>query len=78
MWRDLPRAVAATRNIAERSEFMLKDLGYRFPDYPLPPGETPDSYLRTLTYRGARERWRSEFDREQRFRRQLEHGGRPS
>ena len=73
VWRDLPRAVAATRNIAERCEFTLKDLGYRFPDYPLPPGETPDSYLRTLTYRGARERWRSEFDREQRFRRQLEH-----
>ena len=34
-----------------------RDLGYRFPDYPLPPGETPDSYLRALTYAGARERW---------------------
>ena len=45
LFRDLPGAVAATRAIAERCAFTLCDLGYRFPDYPLPPGETPDSYL---------------------------------
>ena len=38
-----------TREVADRCAFTLKDLGYRFPDYPLPPGETPDSYLRALT-----------------------------
>jgi error-prone DNA polymerase len=54
VWRDLPRAVAATRRIAERCEFTLKDLGYRFPDYPLPPGETPDGYLHThLSWRAG-------------------------
>jgi error-prone DNA polymerase len=43
LFRDLPGAVAATRTIAERCAFQLCDMGYRFPDYPLPPGETPDS-----------------------------------
>ncbi len=57
LFPDLPRAIAMTREIAGRCEFSLTDLGYRFPDYPLPPGETPDSYLRALTYAGARERW---------------------
>ena len=66
MFRDLPRAIAATRTIADRCEFTLKDLGYRFPDYPLPPGETPDSYLRALTEAGARERWRRPDDRTRR------------
>ncbi|MGH7931867.1 MAG: PHP domain-containing protein, partial [Candidatus Binataceae bacterium] len=56
-FRDVPGAVAATREIAARCEFTLKDLGYRFPDYPLPPGETSDSYLRALTAAGARDRW---------------------
>ncbi len=70
MFRDLPRAIAATRTIADRCEFTLRDLGYRFPDYPLPPGETPDSYLRALTEAGARERWQRLDDR---IRRQLDH-----
>ncbi len=71
MFRDLPTAVAASRVIAERCNFQLCDMGYRFPDYPLPPNETPDSYLRILTYAGARERWRGAID--DRTRRQLEH-----
>ncbi len=71
LFRDLPAAVAATRAIAERCAFQLSDMGYRFPDYPLPPGETPDSYLRILTYAGARQRWRGAID--DRTRRQLEH-----
>ena len=29
--------------LAARLDFTLADLGYRFPDYPLPPGETPSS-----------------------------------
>src|SRR5207249_3335537 len=36
----------------------LADLGYRFPDYPLPPAETPDSFLRQVTWNGARTRFR--------------------
>jgi error-prone DNA polymerase len=71
LFRDLPAAVAASRAIAERCTFQLCDMGYRFPDYPLPPGETADGYLRILTYAGARERWRGAID--DRTRRQLEH-----
>ena len=71
LFRDQPGAVAASRAIAERCAFQLCDMGYRFPDYPLPPGETPDSYLRILTYAGARERWRGAMD--DRTRHQLEH-----
>ena len=44
---------------AERLEFDLtRDLGYRFPDYPLPPTETPISHLRQVTWNGARARYR--------------------
>ncbi|MEA2680261.1 MAG: error-prone polymerase, partial [Candidatus Binataceae bacterium] len=71
LFRDLPGAIAASRAIAERCAFQLCDMGYRFPDYPLPPGETPDSYLRILTYAGARERWRGKID--DRTKKQLEH-----
>jgi len=71
LFPDLPRAIAMTREIANRCEFTLTDLGYRFPDYPLPPGETLDSYLRALTYAGARDRWGRALD--DRTRRQLEH-----
>jgi len=70
LFKDLPGALAMTREVAARCEFTLTDLGYRFPDYPLPPGETPDSYLRALTYAGARDRWRTIDDR---TRRQLKH-----
>ena len=35
----------------------LKDLGYRFPEFPLPPGQTPLGYLRELTERGVRARY---------------------
>ncbi|MBP1684443.1 MAG: dnaE2 [Deltaproteobacteria bacterium] len=70
LFRDLPEAVANTRRIAEQCEFTLADLGYRFPDYPLPPGETPIGYLRALTYGGARERYGTISAR---VRRQLDH-----
>jgi error-prone DNA polymerase len=70
LFADLPEAIAASREIAARCAFTLKDLGYRFPEYPLPQGETPDSFLRALTFAGARERWGSPNER---TRRQLEH-----
>jgi error-prone DNA polymerase len=52
-----PDAIASTGELATRLTFTLKNLGYRFPDYPLPPGETPISYLAALAERGARERY---------------------
>ena len=40
LFRDRPDAVRATRAIAERCAFTLANLGYTFPDYDVPPGET--------------------------------------
>ena len=50
LFADTPRAVSAAAELADRLDFTLSDLGYRFPDYPLPPGETPSSYLRQVTW----------------------------
>ncbi|MCY3934124.1 MAG: error-prone DNA polymerase [Acidobacteria bacterium] len=58
LFADLPQAVHAAHELAEELDFTLADLGYRFPDYPVPEGETPISHLRELTWQGARERFR--------------------
>lgn len=70
LFRDLPEALANTRAVAERCEFTLADLGYRFPEFPLPAGETPLGHLRTLAYQGARGRYGAITAR---VRHQLEH-----
>ncbi|PYO28123.1 MAG: error-prone DNA polymerase, partial [Candidatus Rokuibacteriota bacterium] len=54
---DCPEAVANTGELALRLGFTLKHLGYQFPDYPLPPGETPMGFLRALCARGVRTRY---------------------
>jgi error-prone DNA polymerase len=54
---DRPEWVRATREVAERCAFTLRDLGYRFPEFPPPPGETQASWLRDLTLAGARRRY---------------------
>ncbi len=58
LFADLPRALAASAELAAALDFTLADLGYRFPEYPLPPGETPSSYLRHIAWNGARARFR--------------------
>ncbi len=57
LFSDCPEAVANTGELALRLGFTLKNLGYQFPDYPLPPGEAPLGHLRALCERGARERY---------------------
>jgi len=66
LFSDLPHAVAESVELADRLDFTLADLGYRFPDYPLPPGETMSSYLRQLTWNEARARFRPLTARAQR------------
>jgi error-prone DNA polymerase len=58
LFADLPEAIDRTMELASRLDFTLASLGYRFPDYPLPPGETPISYLRQMAWNGARARFR--------------------
>jgi error-prone DNA polymerase len=57
LFADLPEAIANTVELSSRLEFTLEDLGYEFPRYPVPPGETMTSFLRHRTYEGARERY---------------------
>ncbi len=58
LFRDLPEAIAHTEEASRRLQFTLNDLGYEFPKYPVPEGETMDSFLRKRTYEGARNRYR--------------------
>ncbi len=59
LFTDLPEAVSNTERLAERLEFTLANLGYRFPDYGVPVGETQESFLRKMTYFGAQQRYGS-------------------
>ena len=66
LFSDLPHVVDATRELADRLDYTMADLGYRFPEYPVPPGETMTSFLRKITQAGARERYRPYHDRPRR------------
>ncbi|HLK92268.1 MAG TPA: error-prone DNA polymerase [Polyangia bacterium] len=48
LFADRPSALRATREIADRCRFSLADLGYTFPKYPVPAGETEQTYLERL------------------------------
>ena len=63
LFGDCPDAVARTGDLADRLQFTMADLGYRFPDYPVPPGETQSTFLRQIVDLGARERYRPYHDR---------------
>ncbi|MGC2403365.1 MAG: error-prone DNA polymerase [Acidobacteriaceae bacterium] len=56
---DLPQAITNTIALSERLEFELHDLGYEFPRYPVPDGETMDSFLRRRTGEGVNKRYAS-------------------
>jgi error-prone DNA polymerase len=57
LFADLPEAIANTTELSSRLEFTLEDLGYEFPRYAVPQGETMTSFLRQRTYEGARLRY---------------------
>jgi len=63
IFRDEPDAVARTADLADRLHYSMADLGYRFPDYPVPAGETQTSFLRKIADVGARERYRPFHDK---------------
>ena len=58
LFSDLPEAIANTSELSSRLEFTLEKLGYEFPRYPVPEGETMDSFLRKRVWDGARCRYR--------------------
>jgi error-prone DNA polymerase len=68
---DIPEAIANTMELSSRLEFTMENLGYEFPRYPVPAGETMDSFLYQRTWEGARCRYapitgrvRSQLERE--------------
>jgi len=58
LFRDCPEAIANTMRIADRCAFDLtKNLDYHFPDYPVSPEHTPQSYLEELCRQAAVRRY---------------------
>src|SRR5262252_8348677 len=73
LFADFPEALANTVELSSRLEFTLDDLGYEFPSFPLPEGETMISHLRDRTLDGFRSRYgRATPDIKNRARRQIE------
>ena len=62
LFADLPEAIANTAELSARLGFSLADLGYEFPKYPVPEGETMMSFLRQRTEEGLRERYLPRHD----------------
>ena len=62
LFADRPDAIARSAELADRLQFTMADLGYRFPAYPVPHGETQASFLRRVTEVGARDRYRPYHD----------------
>src|SRR5947208_5758641 len=73
LFADLPEAIANTAELSSRLEFTLQDLGYEFPKYPVPQGETMTSFLRKRTFEGARLRYGRNPDLSGRAEKQIEH-----
>jgi len=63
LFSDRPDALAAAGELAARLQYTMADLGYQFPAYPVPPGETQMSFLRRIADVGARDRYRPYHDR---------------
>lgn len=57
LFSDLPSAVANTIELSQRLSFTLEDLGYEFPRYPVPAGESMISFLRERTREGENQRY---------------------
>jgi error-prone DNA polymerase len=74
LFSDLPPAIHNTEELAARLEYTLADLGYEFPRYPVPEGETMDSFLRKRTEEGFQNRYGAKRDGDllERAKRQVE------
>ena len=57
LFTDSPEAVANSAHLDAQLGFTLENLGYQFPGFPTPNGETMDAYLRERTFAAAIERF---------------------
>ena len=63
LFDDHPDAIAHTAEISSRLQFELSDLGYEFPRYPVPHGQSEIGFLRERTRESARMRYQSGYKR---------------
>jgi error-prone DNA polymerase len=83
LFRDDPACLRRTLDLAEQCSFSLDDIRYRYPEEHLPNGRTEQSWLRELTFQGARNRYdgkvpadvRTQIERELQIIRKLDYGG---
>ena len=75
LFRDIPGAIENTVDLSSRLKFELNDLGYEFPRYPVPDGETMDSFLQKRVAEGVQRRYGPKNDRDlmERAKKQVEH-----
>src|SRR3981081_1908937 len=64
LFSDLPQAIHNTGELSARLGYTLAELGYEFPRYPVPEGETMDSFLRKRTEEGFQNRYVVKRDEE--------------
>ena len=73
LFADVPEAIANTVELSARLEFTLNDLGYEFPRYPVPEGESMISFLRERTREGWQSRYgQADAELKKRSRRQID------
>ncbi|HYP17518.1 MAG TPA: error-prone DNA polymerase [Opitutus sp.] len=53
LFADLPAALANSVRLEQRLAFTLENLGYEFPTFPTPAGQSMDTYLREQTFAAA-------------------------
>jgi error-prone DNA polymerase len=75
LFHDVRGAIDNTIELSSRLEFGLNDLGYEFPRYPVPEGETMMSFLRKRVAEGVARRYGQKNDRNlmERAKKQMEH-----
>lgn len=62
LFSDIRQATENTVELSSRIRFELNDLGYEFPRYPVPEGETMDSFLRKRVAEGVVKRYGPKHD----------------
>jgi error-prone DNA polymerase len=75
LFRDIYGAIENTVELSSRLRFELGDLGYEFPRYPVPDGDTMDSFLRKRVCEGVTRRYGPKRDAGllERAKKQVEH-----
>jgi error-prone DNA polymerase len=63
LFADVPEAIVNTTELASRLSFEMCDLGYQFPIYPTPNGESQIEFLRARAWEGKLHRYGSENEK---------------